>query len=57
MKKVSTVLGKDLYVGKDEKGKPYYNIVNCGSPEPDAGYYSAEYIAKIHKVAVRHFFK
>lgn len=57
MKKVSTVLGKDLYVGKDEKGKPYYNIVNCGSPEPEAGHYSAEYIAKIHKVAVRHFFK
>ena len=58
MKKVNTIRGYDLYVGKDESKnfKPIYNIVPKGSPPPSTGYYSAEYIAKIKKVAVSHFF-
>ena len=58
MKKVATIKNLDLYVGKDESKnfKPWYNIVPCGYPAPTTGYYSAEYIARIKKIAVSHFF-
>ena len=58
MKKVATVLGQDLYVGKDESKnfKPWYAIVPSGSPAPTGGYYSAEYIAKQKKINPSFFF-
>ena len=58
MKKVSTILGQDLYVGKDESKnyKPWYNIVPCGSPAPITGFYSPEYIAKEKKIHPKYFF-
>jgi hypothetical protein len=55
MKKVNSNLGYDFYTGTED-GKSWYNIVPKGSPTPDAGYYSAEYIAKQKKVPVRYFF-
>lgn len=42
--------GYDYYVGRDEEGKLFYNIVPTGSKPPSAGYYSKEYIVKMKKV-------
>jgi len=58
VKKVATVLGQDLYIGKDESKnfKPWYNIVKSGSPAPTTGFYSPEVIAKQKKINVAFFF-
>lgn len=58
MKKVNTVLGQDLYIGKDESKnfKPWYSIVPSGSPAPTTGVYSPELIAKQKKINVAFFF-
>lgn len=58
MKKVNTVLGQDLYIGKDESKnfKPWYAIVPSGSPAPTCGVYSPEFIAKQKKINVAFFF-
>jgi hypothetical protein len=58
MKKVNTVLGQDLYIGKDESKnfKPWYAIVPSGSPAPTTGVYSPELIAKQKKINVAFFF-
>ena len=55
MRLVTSKFNYDFYIGMDKKGKPFYNIVPSGSPKPNGGYGSSEYIAKIKEVP--NFFK
>jgi len=43
---VHTGYGYDFYIGKDNEGKTFYNIVPMGDNKPNGGYYSSEFICK-----------
>lgn len=51
---INTFNGYAFYIGEKKTGKRagerYYNIVPIGSPAPNGGYYSPEYICKIKGV-------
>ena len=51
MRLIKSAHGYDYYIGINEDGKPYYNIVPAGSPKPAGGYYAHEYICHIKKVS------
>lgn len=38
------------YVGVDEKGEAFYNVVPKDQQKPNAGYYSSAWICSIKKV-------
>jgi hypothetical protein len=40
----------DFYIGVDEKGENFYNVVPSGSNKPNSGYYKPEWICKIKGV-------
>lgn len=50
MRLVASEFNYDFYIGINEKGDPYYNIVPTGQPKPKGGYGSSEYICGIKKV-------
>lgn len=45
--KVNTKQGYDFYIGKDSKGKPFYNAVPEGTPAPSGGYPNKDYILNV----------
>ena len=45
-----TVDKYDYYIGKDEKGVEFYNIIPTGDNAPNGGYYSSEYISRMKEV-------
>ena len=48
MEKVNSNGTHDFYVGKEDLNEiKYYNIVPCGAPAPQGGFYDAEYILKV----------
>jgi hypothetical protein len=50
MRLVHTGYGYDFYIGKDDKGKSFYNIIPMGENEPTSGYYNSEWISKMKGV-------
>jgi len=50
MRLVHTGYGYDFYIGKDEKGESFYNIIPMGDNEPTSGYYNSEWISKMKGV-------
>lgn len=48
MKKVASNDRYDYYIGWDEKGKAFFNLVPIGNPAPSGGY-SKEWILRVKK--------
>jgi len=47
---VATEFGYNFWVGEDENGYPYYNVIPQNQKYPEGGYLSSDYICKIKKV-------
>jgi hypothetical protein len=50
MRLVHTGYGYDFYIGTDNEGKSFYNIIPMGENEPTSGYYNSEWISKMKGV-------